>query len=80
MQLQRVNFLFTEDLVMKFKKIDSFKLYFIVSAVSFGLLMILFIIASFRYLDCFVLALVCLGGVVLNIKFLKDYERGINNE
>lgn len=65
---------------MKFKKIDKFKLYFIVSAVSFGLLMLLFIIASFKYLGCFVLAFVCFGGVVLNIKFLKDYERGINNE
>lgn len=65
---------------MKFKKIDSFKLYFIVSAVSFGLLMLLFIISSFKYLDCLVLALVCFGGLVLNIKFLKDYERGINNE
>lgn len=80
LKLQIANFLFTEDLVMKFKKIDSFKLYFIVSAVSFGLLMLLFIIASFKYLDCLVLALVCLMGVVLNIKFLKDYERGINNE
>lgn len=65
---------------MKFKKIDSFKLYFIVSAVSFGLLMFLFIIASFRYIDCLPLAFVCLGGVILNINFLKDYERGINNE
>lgn len=65
---------------MKFKKINGFKLYFIVSAVSFGLLMLLFIISSFRYIDCLPLALVCLGGVVLNIKFLKDYERGINNE
>lgn len=62
------------------KKINSFKLYFIVSAVSFGLLMLLFIIASFRHIDCSVLVLICLGGVVLNIKFLKDYERGINNE
>lgn len=51
LQLQRANFLFIKDFVMKFKKIDSFKLYFIVSAVSFGLLMLLFIIASFRYLD-----------------------------
>ena len=65
---------------MKFNKINDFKLYFIVSAASFGLLMLLFIISSFRYLDCSVLALVCLGGVVLNIKFLKDYERGIDNE
>ncbi len=65
---------------MKFKKIDRFKLYFIVSAVSFGLLMLLFIISSFRYIDCLPLAFVCLVGLVLNIKILKDYERGINNE
>ena len=65
---------------MKFKKLDDFKLYFIVSAVSFGLLALLFIIASFGHLNCLVYAIVCLGGVVLNVKFLKDYERNIDNE
>ena len=65
---------------MKFKKLDDFRLYFIVSAISFGLLTLLFIISSFKYFDCFIWAIVCLGGTVLNIKFLKDYERNINNK